>query len=303
MSQSPYYSATQSFLNRFKDHYSFLNFNRSEAVGLDNNLIATDYEFEIERSEWKFQFTFRNREKSKELSQQYQTSLSFQHLGYSRILKNEVYTFCKDVSQNIKEVYQPDFNIPMNVINWFVEEGKKNNAIHEAQLLCYNPALYSHIVRNSQCRERANFIEKKVMQITHDTLVQNGQGYQNRYYKKSIIRIEIVFMIHSDNTIHPYFKLILPYNADKKITCLFPFENKIKVILLEKDNVLKKQFIDTLTASVYNETQFKTYFNEFFKKEVVTGIAKKLEIDKSELVDIPDDQLDEYLTVVNMLRI
>lgn len=303
MSPSPYYSTTKSLLNRFKDHYSFENFNRSEGIDYHDNLNSMTYEFDITNQNWRIDFRFKNNNKTKILSQQYQTSISFKHIGYNRPRKMEMNEFCQEASKKINEIYQPDFSLPMNVINWFVEEGKLNNAIHQTQLLCYEPKLESHLTIDSHCHGQTCFIEKKVMQITHDTLVQDGKGYQNKYYKKSILRMEIVFMIHSDNTLHPYFKLMLPYNADKKITCFFPFEDKTKVILLEKDKVLKKQFIDTLTASVYDENKFKTYFNHFFKKEVVTGIAKKLEIDKSELIELPEEKLDEYLTVVNMLRI
>lgn len=303
MSQSPYYTTIKSLLNRFNNHYSFENFNRSEGIGYHDNLNSMTYEFDITNQNWRIDFRFKNNNKTKILSKQYQTNISFKHIGYNSPRKMEMYDFCKEASKKINEIYQPDFSLPMNVINWFVEEGKRNNAIHQTQLLCYEPELESHLTIESQSHGQTCFIEKRVMQITHDTLVQEGKGFQKKNYKKSILRMEIVFMIHSDETLHPYFKLMLPYNADKKITCLFPFENKTKVILLEKDNVLKKQFIDTLKASVYDETHFKNYFNHFFKKEVVTGIAKKLEIDKSELVGLPEDQLDEYLTVVNMLRI
>jgi hypothetical protein len=289
-------------LDQFKSYYQFKYHDIQHLVDINNDIGNTVYEANSIDDEWRFSLNFKSLSKSKTPQKQYQATLSFTDLDFKSIGRSKLYRFCEIMSEKLKEKYNPDFNQPLQVIKWFIESGMTSSLIIKTDELCYTPEINSHLTLDSGRSKTVSFTEKKVMMVHHNKIIQQGKGYQNAYYKKSLLKIEIVFLVHSDESLQPYFKITLPYMADKKVTCLMSFENTNAVYLFEKDSEWKNKCIDTLAGIDNNENDIKNYFTHRFFKEMKQSISKKLHINKKDLEALKIEELKAYYPLIEMVE-
>lgn len=290
------------FLEQFKDVYQFKDFNVENGFDMNDDIGCTDYKATTTDDNWNFLISFRSNTKEKTAKKQYKADVSFTNKAFNTVRNYALYNFAESMSEVIQKKYNLDFSLPMTVIKWFVEQGIESCLIIKNEELCYTPQMTSHLTIDSHRRGTLSFIEKKVMMIIHNKVLQQGQGYKNSYYKKSLLKMEIVYLVHSDEKLHPYFKITLPYNADKKLTCLMSFENKNELYLFEKDALWKNKHIDTLSAISNDEKDFKDYLKVCFQNEMRISIAKKLNLDKKEADGLSMDELKQYYTLIDMVQ-
>lgn len=290
------------FLEQFKHFYQFKSLNVENGFDMNGDIGCTDYKATTIDDDWNFLIRFRSNTKEKTVKKQYKADISFTNKEFNTVRNYALYNFAESLSERIHEKYNGDFSLPMTIIKWFVEQGIESCLIVKNEDLCYEPKMTSHLTIDSHRKGTLSFIEKKVMMIIHNKVLQQGQGYQNSYYKKSLLKMEIVYLVHSDETLHPYFKITLPYNADKKLTCLMSFENKNELYLFEKDALWKNKYIDKLTAISNNEKDFKDYLKVCFQNEMRNSIAKKLNLDKKEVGVLSMYELKQYYTLIDMTQ-
>lgn len=291
----------------FSSVFNFVEFDVN-VNSSDVGFCATTYTA-ITDDKWALIIIFYNNKNSKEDVKVYYPEIKFRQLGErvrnfdeeqhkDRRLKG------KAIVELLQKTYNPDFDRMFTVLKLFVVKGIECGLFKSLAERKYKKVMKTHLNTNHYSGT-ITIGDNNFGTVTFNNILQKGvSGYRGTtHYKKSYISVSIDYLAHSDNTMHPYFKIRLPYSESRKATCVIPLTGKPIVYFMANDDKLRRECIDTLPSISMDETDLKDFFDKEFYKEMKTSISKTLKINKSDMDGITPEELKEYFVLVEMLKI
>jgi len=304
----PNHPEANHLVTLFSGVFNFVEFDVKVNSNTDMCFCSSVYTA-ITDDNWALILTFYNNKNSKEDQKVYYPEIKFRQLGErvrnfdeeqhkERRLKN------KAIADFLQKKYNPDFERMIKVLKLFVEKGIECTLFKSLADRKYKKVMKTHLNINHYSGT-ITIADSNFGTVTFNNILQKGEkGYRGEtHFKKSYISVSIDFLAHSDNTMHPYFKIRLPYSESRKATCVIPLTGKAIVYFMANDDKLKRECIDTLPSISMDETDLKDFFDKEFYKEMKTAISKTLKINKSDMDGITPEELKEYFVLVEMLKI
>lgn len=257
--------------------------------------------------QWELIIEFRNEFTEKE-EKQYAANIKFRkddnRVSYSDgTLVIEKREMNKKLIDFMTKAYNPNFDAMISVLKIFVKQGINSGLFGSIAEKKYKPELKSHFKINYYSG-LIYLTDSNFGTITFNRLLQKGHvGYKGIHFKKSYISVGIEYLVNSDDTIHPYFTIRLPYSASRKGTCVIPFNGEQKIYFMPNDDSFRKTCIDKLYSLSTDEKTLKEFFDKEFDNEIKNAISNTLKIRKSELDGLTSDELKEYFILVEMIKI
>lgn len=304
----PNHPEANHLVTLFSKVFNFVKFNEEFKPYTDFNISVTTYKA-ITDDNWELQIDFYNKKSSKSDQKSYYPEIKFRQLGErvrnfdedqhkDRRLKG------KEIVELLQKTYNPDFDRMFTVLKLFVEKGIECGLFKSLAERKYKKVMKTHLNTNHYSGT-ITIGDNNFGTVTFNNILQKGvSGYRGKtHFKKSYISVSVDYLAHSDNTIHPYFKIRLPYSESRKATCVIPLTGKPIVYFMTNDDKLRKECIDTLPSISMDEADLKEFFDKEFYKEMKTSISKTLKINKSDMDGITPEELKEYFVLVEMLKI
>lgn len=287
--------AVDNLLKTFSKHFNFTDVRESLIKDRFNYILRNVYTSTSPDSYVTAKVIFETQEKIKDLDTNYLGRLIFN----TPYMMKEEYI---NISSIIETMYKPDFNKIINLIDWFIDEGTKTEVIKLPDKSLYSTNVKNHLKDNFHTFNISS-TNKNVAMICFNNILQKGEGLSDKHFKKSYINIDLIHLIHSDNTMHPYFKIKLPYFDNKKISCVTPIGKSNKLYIYTDDKTLTTQHIDQEKHSELTETDVRYYFNKLFSNQIINVLSNRLKISKKELEQLSANELKEYFLLVEMIKI
>jgi hypothetical protein len=295
-------------VNIFSKVFNFTEFNEEASQNKEQDFCLTTYTAKTD-DDWALIIEFYNSKNSNTDQKVYYPDIKFQQLGKRvRNFDEEQYKErkqkLKDIVELMDKKYNPNFERMITVLKLFVEKGIECGLFKSLAERKYKKVIKSHVGANHYSGI-LRLTDNNFGTVTFNNILQKGvTGYRGvTHFKKSYISVSIDYLAHSDNTIHPYFKIRLPYSESRKSTCVIPMTGDPVVYFMSTDEKLRRECIDKLPSVLMDETMLKEFFDQEFYKEMKTCISKTLKIDKSTLNGVTPEELKEYFVLVEMLKI
>jgi len=208
----------------------------------------------------------------------------------------------KELADFMQLHYRPDFDRMINVLKIFTDQGIKSGLFNSAIGRKYKTHMKSHININHY-RGQVMICDNNFCTIKFNRLLQKASGYKRDHYKQSYMSVSLDFLVHSDSSVHPYFKIRLPYNDKKKTTCVIPLSGEAKVYFLNNDDGLRKKPVDQMKSHSMDSEKLESYFAVEFQNEIKMLIVKTLNISKSDIKDATAEDLKSYFELIEMIKI
>lgn len=295
-------------VNIFSKVFNFTEFNEEARPNKESDFCLTTYIAKTD-DDWALIIEFYNSKNSNTDQKVYYPDIKFQQLGkHVRNFDEEQYKErkqkLKDIVELMDKKYNPNFERMITVLKLFVEKGIECGLFKSLAERKYKKVMKSHVGANHYSGI-LSLTDNNFGTVTFNNILQKGvKGYSGvTHFKKSYISVSIDYLAHSDNTMHPYFKIRLPYSESRKSTCVIPMTGDSVVYFMSTDEKLRKECIDKLPSVSMDETELKEFFDQEFYKEMKTCISKTLKIDKSTLNGVTPEELKEYFVLVEMLKI
>lgn len=295
-------------VNIFSKVFNFTEFDEAASQNKEQHFCLTTYIAKTD-DDWALIIEFYNSKNSNTDQKVYYPDIKFQQLGKRvRNFDEEQYKErkqkLKDIVELMDKKYNPNFERMITVLKLFVEKGIECGLFKSLAERKYKKVMKSHVSANHYSGI-LSLTDNNFGTVTFNNILQKGvTGYRGTtHYKKSYISVSVDYLAHSDNTIHPYFKIRLPYSESRKSTCVIPMTGDPLVYFMSTDEKLRKECIDKLPSVSMDETVLKEFFDQEFYKEMKTSISKTLKIDKSTLNGVTPEELKEYFVLVEMLKI
>lgn len=287
--------AVNNLFKTFSKHFNFNDVKESLIKDRFNYILRNVYTSTSPDSYVTAQVIFEPQEKIKDLDKNYLGRLVFN----TPYMMKEEYI---NIGSIIETMYQPDFNKIINVIDWFIDEGTKTEIIKITDKKEYSENIENHLNANFHTFNIST-TSKNVAMIYFNNILQKGEGFKDKHFKKSYINIDLIYLVHSDNTMHPYFKIRLPYFDNKKISCVTPIGRSNKMYIYTDDKTLTTQHINQEKCYELNENDIRHYFNKLFSNQIINVLSNRLKISKKELESLSVNELKEYFLLVEMVKI
>lgn len=304
----PNHPEANHLVSAFSTIFNFKEFNEESKPSAQYNICVTTYTAKTDDN-WELTITFYNNKNSKEDQKVYYPEIKFKQLGErvrnfdedqhkERRLKN------KAIAELLQKKYNPDFDRMIAVLKLFVEKGIECGLFKSLAEKKYKKIMKTHLNINHYSGT-ITIGDSNFGTVTFNNILQKGvKGYRgDTHFKKSYISVSVDYLAHSDNTMHPYFKIRLPYSESRKATCVIPLTGNPVVYFMANDDKLRKECIDKLPSISMDATALKEFFDTEFHKEMKTSISKTLKINKSDLDGVTPEELKEYFVLVEMLKI
>lgn len=295
-------------VNIFSKVFNFTEFDEEARPNKESDFCLTTYTAKTD-DDWALIIEFYNSKNSNTDQKVYYPDIKFQQLGKRvRNFDEEQYKErkqkLKDIVELMDKKYNPNFERMITVLKLFVEKGIECGLFKSLAERKYKKVMKSHVSANHYSGI-LSLTDNNFGTVTFNNILQKGvTGYRGTtHYKKSYISVSIDYLAHSDNTIHPYFKIRLPYSESRKSTCVIAMTGDPVVYFMSTDEKLRRECIDKLPSVLMDETMLKEFFDQEFYKEMKTCISKTLKIDKSTLNGVTPEELKEYFVLVEMLKI
>lgn len=295
-------------VNIFSKVFNFTEFNEEASPNKESDFCLTTYIAKTD-DDWALIIEFYNSKNSNTDQKVYYPDIKFQQLGkHVRNFDEEQYKErkqkLKDIVELMDKKYNPNFERMITVLKLFVEKGIECGLFKSLAERKYKKVMKSHVGANHYSGI-LSLTDNNFGTVTFNNILQKGVvGYRGTtHYKKSYISVSVDYLAHSDNTIHPYFKIRLPYSESRKSTCVIAMTGDPVVYFMSTDEKLRRECIDKLPSVLMDETMLKEFFDQEFYKEMKTCISKTLKIDKSTLNGVTPEELKEYFVLVEMLKI
>jgi hypothetical protein len=295
-------------VNIFSKVFNFTEFNEEASQNKEQDFCLTTYTTKTD-DDWALIIEFYNSKNSNTDQKVYYPDIKFQQLGKRvRNFDEEQYKErkqkLKDIVELMDKKYNPNFERMITVLKLFVEKGIECGLFKSLAERKYKKVMKSHVGANHYSGV-LSLTDNNFGTVTFNNILQKGvTGYRGvTHFKKSYISVSIDYLAHSDNTMHPYFKIRLPYSESRKSTCVIPMTGDPVVYFMSTDEKLRRECIDKLPSVSMDETELKEFFDQEFYKEMKTCISKTLKIDKSTLNGVTPEELKEYFVLVEMLKI
>jgi hypothetical protein len=287
--------AVNNLLRTFRDSFNFGEAKETILMDRKKRILQDIFAVTSIDTFVTLRIVFKPQEEIQELSENYMARLVF---NTPYMLKEE-YLNIQNIMVNM---YKPEFDKVVDIVDWFVDEGIKSAVINVVDKKGYAKHIKENLNLNTYSSTIAT-TDKNIAIVYFNNILQKGEGRHNQHFKKSYINVELVYLIHSDNTMHPYFKIRLPYFDTKKISCVMPLGASNKVYMYTDDKQLATQYIDKQQPFDLVEADMRSYFKNLFDTQVVRTLSNKLKINKKELAQLSQDQLKEYFIIAEMVSI
>lgn len=214
------------------------------------------------------------------------------------IVKKETRT----INEFFNTMYMPNYNKINEIINLFIDEGQKSGMINTFYKRIDDQSL-TKIFSSNVYTCAISMYDKNIGDVYFNNILQNGVEFKNKtHYKKSYINLDIMYLVHSDNTMQPYFKLRLPFFENKKITCLLSMKGD-QMYCSVYDRVWYVGTIDEKSVMKTDEDFLRSYFKGLFEKQVISTVSSKLKISKKDLNKMTIDEIKEHFILIEMINI
>ena len=300
----PNHREVNHLLKTFENDFQFNKFKEEYITDRQGYVLNTVYAATSQVGQRDLQVIFINPSKTHRNIEQLQHKIA-----KLIFIDNEVKVFKPDNIRNdarniirmLETMYTPNFDKIIQVMDWFVHIGTQAGVINVVDKKLYKRSMESHILaRLSDTKIR--IIDQNIADVYFNNVLQKGEGIQSKHFKKSYINVDVIYLVHSDNTIHPYFKMRLPYFENKKISCVLSMTGDKAYFFLD-DSDLDKYFIDQQPPEMLTECNIHNLFTKLFEKQIKSILGSRLQISKEELKDLTINDLKEYFVLVEMVNI
>lgn len=294
-------------LNAFKNDMKFVDYKEEQKLDRQERIIKTVYRAITPDGERNIEVIFPSQHVTKIDIKNHIGTLSFVESDSKVLSPNKIKSDKYQIADLLKKVYSPNFEKVAELVKWFSEEGEKSSVINVVDQYFSSKNYYSkkiedHLLANTY-DTKITINDVNMATVYFNNILQKSEPNIRRNFKVSFINIDIMWLVHSDNTMHPYFNLKLPYFENKKVSCVMPLEGNDKIYFYYNNIGLTHDFIDTRTVYNLEEKAIRAIFKQNFENEIRNAIVKKLKINKSVLKDLPINELKEYFILVEMSEI
>jgi hypothetical protein len=297
----PNHLDVNTLLKTFKNDFQFSKFKEEEKTDRRGYILKTVYTATSQVGQRDVEVVFNT---------PFQTNLTFKNMIAKLIfVDNEVSVFNSDKIRNdhrniarmLEVMYTPDFDKITEMMDWFIDVGTQAGVINIVDKKYYKKSMESHLLANLY-DTKIYMTDQNVADVYFNNILQKGEGIQSKHFKKSYINVDVIYLVHSDNTMHPYFKLRLPYFENKKISCVLSMTGDKCYFFLD-DGHLDKYHIDQQRPEALTESNIKDLFTQIFENQIKNTISTRLKISKTDLKDLTINDLKEYFVLVEMVNI
>jgi hypothetical protein len=189
------------------------------------------------------------------------------------------------------KLYNPNFDRMLSILQIFTKQGLDAGIFQKINLKKYEKHSRTHI---------QGVYNPAYASITFNNILQSLRAGETSY-KKSVMSIDFIYLVSSDNKIVPYFKIRLPYTSHKKVNCIISFDCS-KVYFTKTDHEFQLNYIDQLESHQTDDEFLNLFFKNVFNVEVVNSISKTLKMKKADLKKLSQDELKDYFVIVDMIK-
>lgn len=300
----PNHLEVNHFLKTFQNDFKFSAFKEENKADRHGYVFKTVYTATSQAGQRDVEVSFNNP------SRTHKNTTQVKHkIAKLVFVDNEVQVFNSDKIRNdartivhlLESMYTPNFDKITEIMDWFIYVGTQAGVINVVDKKYYKKSMDSHILAYSH-DTKIHMTDQNIADVYFNNILQKGEGIQSKHFKKSYINVDVIYLVHSDNTMHPYFKLRLPYFENKKISCVLSMTGNKAYFFLD-DGHLEKYHIDLQIPETLNETNIHDMFTQLFEKQIKSTIAARLKISKADLKDLTINDLKEYFVLVEMVNI
>lgn len=289
-----------NFVEKLSPLFVFSSFKEEKKQKYQTDIGESVYEA-TNSDDWSLIVSFHNRFLANQNHKHFCPEITFKKL------KNNYMTFekkntCKKIIEHFEKVYKPDFDKVKTVIQLFIDEGVNSGLFHSVEMKKYTQSMSSHFIVDNYYKN-LRFCEKNIANITFNNVLKKGSGKNSSAFKKATISVKIMHIVSDDNKMKPYFVLRIPYSTERKVTCVFPLSGESTIYFTNADNVLKEGYFNQLMKFSSDHDSLKSFFKNQFKDEMVYIISKTLNITEKELDGLTSEELKDYFTMVEMMKL
>lgn len=212
--------------------------------------------------------------------------------------------FVSMIKDFLDKKYNPDYKTVMNVIDIFTNAGLNSGVLRSTHNMKYKRTWESHLEWKPHTRWlRIGNFSKNVVTIDIHKVFQRGSGKHRQHFKKSYVSISIDYLVDSNNQLKPYFKINLPFKAEKKMHYYMLLENPDTIYIVDKDIDVRLKHIDTFESIPVDFNKIEQHFNHMFRNSIEDTIQNALRIDKNTLSEMSDQEIKEHIILVEMVKL
>lgn len=293
-------------LKTFENDLDFVDYKEEQKTDRFDRIIKTVYRAITTNGERNLEIVFTPQRESRIEEKNHIGTLSFVAEDSEVLTASKIKSDKYKIASMLEKIYSPNFNKAIELVNWFIDEGEKSSVINVADLYGSSKNYYSkkvedHIIAHSYDR-KIIISSVNMATVYFNNILQKTEFNIHKKFKTSFINIDIVWLVHSDNTMHPYFKIRLPYFENKKASVLLSMKGD-KVFLYLDDKQLYNTAIDFKTPEATDESHLRDMFRKLFENQIKNTVANRLKISKAELQNLNVEELKEYFVLLEMVNI
>lgn len=298
---NPNHLDVNNLLKTFDFHY--VDF--KEEIKKDRNEFIRETSYTATRLEkGDLVVSFVDMYKSKKAKKHNVAKLKFQYKNFHEqeyfvdIVKKE----SRSINEIFNSIYTPNYNKIHEIIDLFIDEGQKSGMINTFYKRIADQMIMKTFSGNTYTNSISMY-DKNIGDVYFNNVLQNGIEFKhNTHYKKSYINLDILYLVHSNHTMEPYFKIRLPFFESKKISCMMPMRGD-KVYFSLNDKIWYTSLIDERAFINADEESLRSYFKDLFKQQVINTVSSKLKISKKDLNKMTMDEIKEHFILIEMIKI
>lgn len=298
----PNHLEVNALLNTFKNDFQFSNFKEEHYADRHGYVFKTLYSATSQSEQRDIEVTFMNPLKNNKTKQKHKIAkLAFVD-NESKVFNSEkIRNDTRSIVNMLDSLYSPNFDKITEIMDCFIDVGTQAGVINVVDKKYYKKNIESHILSHHYDK-KIHITDQNIANVYFNNILQKGVGYNSKHFKKSYINVDVIYLVHSDNTMHPYFKIRLPYFENNKISCILSMKGDKGYFLLN-DNKLEQYHIDQITPDDLHEVNIHNIFAQVFEKKIKSTISTRLNINKTDLKDLTINDLKEYFILVEMVEI
>lgn len=197
-------------------------------------------------------------------------------------------------SKSLTRLLNPDFDKIVQIQSIYESVIKKYH-IAKIEEMNYIPELKSHLSYHDYNQTFIQLGNKNILKII----------FNKEYFKHSVAYFDlyIMFLVHSDLTVHPYFHLKIPYLPSKKISFIIHFNNPDKAYITMSPDTWIKGFIDKKTPTYLDELNISTFIDNLIYSSLINTLKTSLDLKDIDFSTLSDNQINDYLLLLKMKNI
>lgn len=205
------------------------------------------------------------------------------------------------IANHFNDLYKPNFDKMISMVKLFINQGIDSGVYRDIDFKDFQKHAVGHFIHYPYYEYlRIVFNHQTFAHITFNNVLQTLRSGQQDY-KKSHINIDILYLVKSDKSIAPYFRIRLPYTAHRKVNWIISFDCS-EMYLSSTEHDFKKNYIDELEVHPTDDDYINNLFKNIFNDEVIKGISKALKMKRSDLKKLSQSELRDYMTLADMVK-